>query len=136
MIPLLGHAAEQTLVLVTNVHNEIAPLEFNDLRRIYLGLAPKDTDITLTPVGNKSEALLYEVFLQKIVHMSSRSYERHLLTKVVRGGSQRMQISTDADSLNDALRNNKNAISFMWENDAKTNPDITIVQKIWQGSTR
>lgn len=126
-------AGEHELVVITSTKNNFAPIARDDLRRLFLGIKPKHTDIKITPINNKSENILYEVFLQKVIRMSAVAYERHLLSKVFTHGTQRIKTTEEYANLLKELEYNENAISFVWANDLKKNPEIRVVQSIWKG---
>lgn len=134
IIPLKsGMASERELVIVTSAGNHIAPFARDDLRRLFLGIQPKHTPIKITPINNKSENIMYEVFLQKVILMSALAYERHLISKVFNHGTQRIKTADDKTKLLKELEYNQNAISFGWATDLKNNPKLRVVQSIWKG---
>lgn len=133
-LPAKAFSVERELVLVSYNKNSIQPLDLRDLRRMYLGLQLKGSATVVTPIGNRSDNNSHEVFLQKIVHMSSRAYERHLLTKVFVHGTQRLRVADTQEQLVKALKFNENAISYMWASEAQGNSEITIIQSIWKGN--
>ena len=134
LIPLKsGMASERELVIVTSANNQFAPIARDDLRRLFLGIKPKHMQIKITPINNKSENIMYEVFLQKVILMSAVAYERHLLSKVFNHGTQRIKTADEYVKLLKELEYNENAISFGWANDLKNNPKLRVVQSIWKG---
>lgn len=126
-------AGEHELVVITSAKNSFAPIARDDLRRLFLGIKPKHTKIKITPINNKSENIMYEVFLQKVIRMSAVAYERHLLSKVFTHGTQRIKTAEEYNKLLKELEYNENAISFVWANDLKQNPKVRVVQSIWKG---
>ena len=126
-------AQPRELVIVTSTKNAIAPIERNDLRRLFLGLKPKRAPENITPINNRSEDLMYEVFLQKIIHMSAGAYERHLLSEVFTHGTQRIKTADEFNKLLKELQYNENSISFVWAEDLKASAEIQVVQSIWKG---
>jgi hypothetical protein len=127
-------AVERELVLVSHADSNIAPLDSRKLRRLYLGILRNDPNTSLTPIGNQSDPLIHEIFLQRIVHMSSRAYERHLLTKVFVRGNQRLKVVRNHDSLVKELQYNENSVSYMWAHKVQEVSNINIIQTIWKGN--
>lgn len=126
-------AGERELVIITSSKNNFTPIARDDLRRLFLGIKPKHTDVKITPINNKSENIMYEVFLQKVIRMSAVAYERHLLSKVFTHGTQRIKTADEHTKLLKELEYNENAISFVWANDLEGNPNVRVVQSIWKG---
>jgi len=119
----------QKMVLVSS--SAIPAFTPRELRRFYLGASVTKQGNLLTPIRNKSDNLLYEVFLQKVISMSDNRYERFLIKRVYRGaGSSPRSIKTAA-KLNKFLLLRSNAVSFMWEADAKKISGIKIIQPLW-----
>jgi hypothetical protein len=125
---------QRQLVLVAAAHSPLAELSNNDVRRIYLGLSDAKSTQRPVPIGNRSDRLLYEVFLQKIVFMSARNYERQILSHVYQTGNQRLEMYENQDDIVQQLKNNPTAISYMWESEAKTKSGLRILQTIWEGN--
>lgn len=118
----------QKLVIVTGSQSDITSLTPKELRRVFLGLNVTNNNSAVVPIRNHSDDMLHEVFLQKIMFMSSRTYERQLNLRVVRKGlAKPKQFSTQAEIIS-ALTNTNNSISYMWEKDAKNFSDLRIIR--------
>jgi len=128
-----GIASERELVIITSADNHITPIARDDLRRLFLGIKPKHTEILITPINNKSENIMYEVFLQKVIRMSAVAYERHLLSKVFKHGTRRIKTADEYLNLLKEIEYNENAISFVWADELENNPKVRIIQSIWKG---
>lgn len=88
----------------------------------------------LKPLRNATDKLMTEVFLQKIIFMSERSYERELLSRVYRLGGERPEIYSENTELIKELRDRPGALTYMWSNDVIDNPGIKSLGVIWAGS--
>ncbi len=122
------------LVLVTAADSPIDPLSAGQIRSVFLGLPIENRGVQLRPLQNVSDPLLYEVFLQKTVFMSARSYERQLILRVFRSGGQRPLRFEDERGLVATLRHNPGAITYMWEHSARQTAGIRILQGLWEGA--
>ena len=71
-------AGDQQLVLVTNAQSPITTLTSVEARRLYLGVPVQVNGRTVIPLRNTSEARLQEVFMQRVMHMATATYERPL----------------------------------------------------------
>jgi len=122
------------LVLVTDSTTGITSLSTSEVHKLFLGLPIEKGGRSLEAAINHSDPFLYEIFLQKIVHMSSISFDRHLLSNVIQIGGLRPQIFNNTQSLINALKQKPGTVSVLWENDVKTRSDLTIIGEIWHGT--
>ncbi|MDO9371260.1 MAG: hypothetical protein Q7U07_01525 [Gammaproteobacteria bacterium] len=138
MLACVAHAtysAERRMVLVSSDQLTLPPPSARDLRRLFLGVPIIKDGHTLVPLRNNTDPMLHEVFLQKIVFLSARNYEHHLLSQVFRLGGQRPELYSDMNELVSALKTRPGAVTYMWADTAQTLPGIRIVEDLWQGST-
>lgn len=127
--------AERRLVLVTGAQSPVAPITLRELRRIYLGAALQQDGVRLHALRNRTDPLLHEVFLQKVLFMSARSYERRLLSLALQRGTPRPPQHETETRLLAALRDTPGAVTYMWASAARRVPEVQIVQTLWVGST-
>jgi len=139
VLPLLGQAAaalsaDRHMVLVAAEGFPVENLPLRELRKAYLGLPVEHESMAVEPLRNLSDPLLYDVFLQKVVFMSRRSYERELLSRVFRlGGTRPVELSA-IEQVVAALHAHPGAVTFMWEDTASGLDNVRVVQTLWQGS--
>ena len=122
----------QTLVLVTASNSPVNKLPPGQFRKLFLDVPVKSNGQLLVPLINMSDDLLYEIFLQKVVYMSKRHYERMLISKTFRTGRPRPARFDNNEELVKALKTIPGAVSIMWEKTARKNREIKIVQVIWE----
>ncbi len=123
----------RSLVLVSYVGGNDVRLTTPEIRRLYLGL-PTAHKPPLTAVINRTEPLLYQVFLQKALFMSAPLYERQLMANVVSQGSgYRPQMYNNQQELLSALRKQRNAVTFMWRDQLRADSGMVVVSVVWQG---
>jgi len=122
------------LVLVTDSTTGITALSTSEIHKLFLGLPIEKGGHSLEAAINHSDPFLYEIFLQKIVYMSSISYDRHLLSNVIQLGGRRPQVFNSTQSLINALKQKPGTVSVLWENDVKTRSDLIIIGEIWHGT--
>lgn len=140
-LSLLGQAAaalsaDRRMVLVAADSFPAESLPVRELRKAYLGLPVEHAGTAVEPLRNASDPLLYDVFLQKVVFMSRRSYERELLSRVFRLGGTRPAELTAIEEVVAALHANPGAVTFMWEDIAAGLDNVRVVQTLWQGPLR
>ncbi len=125
---------ERRLVLVGSASSSPLAFSNSEVRRIFLGQSTTRNGKNIVPVINDVDPVLYEVFLQKVVFMSARSYERRLLSRVLHRGGKRIPYASQLNSLEKTLVQNSKWISFMWEDTAHDIPGLEILEVLWQGS--
>lgn len=131
-----GHAyagKARTVVLVADARSNLAELSQRDLRKLYLGFAYADAEGDLIAVRNESDDLLYQVFLQKVLYMSARTYERQLATRSMHAGMKQPDQIFDHNGVASYLQRSSNVVTFMWADDALLLPQLKVVQTLWQG---
>ncbi|HEB56788.1 MAG TPA: hypothetical protein ENI98_10920 [Gammaproteobacteria bacterium] len=127
-------AADQvkTLVIVSDAGVPIEKFSVGDVRKLYLGYPVKLDGQEIHPIINRSDPLLYVVFLQKIVFLSSRSYQRRLKERLFRSGKRGIPEIDDKDELQKRIKESRNTISFMWL-ESMQNKSLDNTRKIWSG---
>ena len=118
----------QKLVIVTGSQSNITSLTPKELRRVFLGLNVTNNNSAVIPIRNHSDEMLHEVFLQKIMFMSSRTYERQLNLRIVRKGLERPKQFSKQSEIISVLTNTNNSITYMWEQDAKNFSDLRVIR--------
>jgi len=132
-LPVSAHEdRHQTLVLVTASDSLVKKLRPGLFRKLFLAVPVASNNQALTPLINISDDLLYEVFLQKVVYMSKRHYERMLVSKTFRTGRPRPARFSDNIELVKALNSISGSVSVMWQKDAENEKFIRIVQTLWE----
>lgn len=137
---LLGSAGNvvadegRRLVLVVAADSTLPSLDRTEIRKTFIGITVVKDKQRIEPLINVSDALLYQVFLQKNVFMSARHYERLLLARVFRSGGQRPPRYSDHESLVGTLKARPGAITYMWAATVETTPGIKVLQELWRGS--
>ncbi len=127
-------AREHHLVLVSSAAYAVGEIPKPVLRRAYLGSALVQDHISIHPLLNATDQLLYDVFLQKIMFMSHRTYERNALSQVFRFGGTRPHRSEDFEELLRELLAHPATITFMWRETALRLDGVTIVMELWHGT--
>lgn len=104
-----------------------------DIRKVYLGFSVRNPEgQTIRAITNRSSERLWEIFLQDVMGMSARSYDRRLLSLTLQSGRVQPLVLEDLDELIFSIRNDENAIAFAWEEEVMDEPDIKIMRILWQ----
>jgi hypothetical protein len=124
--------ADHSLVLIASANspvNEISPL---DLRKVYLGFSVEaGNEMEVRALSNTSDEALQEFFLQHVMGMSARSYNRRLLTLTLQSGRPRPEVYDNIDELLDRIDRDVLSITFAWEEDIADRDDVKILRVLW-----
>lgn len=125
--PLQAQPAELRLVLVTSAQSAIPQLSAEEARKLYLGLPMVVDGQLLHPLRNNTDSTVQEMFMQKVMFMSTQAYERQILSRVFRQGGSRPPVYTEPGDLLRALESDRTAVSYMPRDMAITSPRLRII---------
>lgn len=125
-----GH---KTLVLVSGSNMDIPPLTAEEVLFVFMDAPVVKNGVRLQPVLNESDQLLREVFLQKVMFMSWRHYQRRLVREAFSHGWPRPDVISDIPTLVQTLQSQPGTVTYMWESTAKS-LNVKVVQVLWSGS--
>lgn len=123
---------EYRLVLVAKNNVDMKSFSPRDLRKIFLGNKVYQNNTRIVPLINKATPILDEVFLQKIVFMSKRHFNRQIMSNVYRRGLTKPKSYQSVDDAVRMLNEIPNTITYMWEETAEKHK-LTVIQLIWRG---
>jgi hypothetical protein len=124
--------ADVAVVLVTGKDSSIETVSSLDIRKAYLGISVTLDGQTVRPVRRRDDERLDEIFLQTVMAMSRRSYERRLLSLLLKFGTPRPEVVNDRANLQGALARKPSSITYMWKSDAEADPQVKIIRVLWQ----
>jgi hypothetical protein len=127
-------APPRTLVLATSTNSSVPALTTQEARKLFMGVPLEKDGAHPIPLLNTSDALTYEVFLQKVAFMSASVYESQTLSVVFRLGGKRPDSYSDLPTLVQTLQQNPGTVTYLWEEQVKANQGIKTVNVLWQGS--
>ena len=124
--------ADHSMVLIANADSPIEAISPIDLRKLYLGFVVlSNTGTQVRPLSNESDARLKEVFLQDVMGMSARSYDRRLLTLTLQSGRPRPEVIEDLNLLLQRIDNDLQAVAFVWEEDVENMDNVKVLRVLW-----
>ena len=126
--------AERVLVLVAAAESQITAPTNEQVRNAWMGLPVKINGQLLEPLRNLAEPMADEVFLQKVMFMARRRYERNVISQVFHFGGTLPRRVDERDQLTIMLRNNPGAVTYLWADEAKDMPGIKILAELWRGT--
>ena len=124
--------ADLEVVLVANRESPIESISTLDIRKIYLGISVSIDGRNIRAFRWRNDERLNNIFLQSVIAMSQRSYERRLLSMVLKFGTPRPVEVSDRDQLLQLLARNPLSIAYMWESDAEADTRVKIIRVLWK----
>lgn len=126
-IPAGAAIADPELVLVASSRSPVVNLTVPDARKLFLGSPVLINGQLLRPVRNIADALVSEMFMQKVMFMSTEDYERQIRSRVSRTGGGRPPAYDDMGELIVALQRDPLAVTYMPLSQARARPGLRIL---------
>ena len=129
-----AQTTQRSLLLVCSDNANLESLSHADVRKLFLGVPLIVDQVRLKPILNASDPLATDVFLQKVIFMSRRQYDRQLLSRVFRLGDQRPPEYEDIDLLAKALLDTPDSLSYMWSEQLEHLTGLKSLGILWSDS--
>jgi hypothetical protein len=110
---LPAQTLEPSLVLVANAHSAIQKLSADEARKLYLGVPMIVDSQRVHPLRNNTDPVVQEMFMQKVMFMSTPAYERQVLSRVFRMGGTRPLVYDQLRELLKALERDPAAVTYL-----------------------
>jgi hypothetical protein len=123
--------AADAVVLVTGAESSIEGLSSLDIRKAYLGIKVTVDGVTVRPIRRGEDERLNQIFMQSVIAMSHRSYERRLLSLALKFGTPRPTEAQDQELI-ELLARHPDSITYMWRSDADSDPRVKTIEVLWQ----
>jgi hypothetical protein len=120
------------VVLVTDKDGPIQSISSLNIRKAYLGIPVTVDGNLIRALRRSDDERLNQIFLQSVIAMSARSYERRLLSLMIKFGTPRPDVVDDNDGLSESLGRFPASIAYMWKSDAEKEPRVRIIGVLWQ----
>ena len=124
--------AERAVVLVTDKDSPIDELTTLDIRKAYLGIAVTIDGRIVRALRMRNDEQLNQIFMQSVIAMSLRSYERRLLSLALKYGRPRPTEVGSPEELSKMIVENSPSIGYMWKSDADSDPRVKTIKVLWQ----
>ncbi|MCJ7558378.1 MAG: hypothetical protein MUP90_15905 [Gammaproteobacteria bacterium] len=133
LLAATGATAEgqREVVLVVAANSPIIAVSSLELRKLYLGIPVSLDGVLVRPLRNHSDEQLQEIFFQSAMAMSEAAYERQLLSLTLRFGRLQPEVRHSAKELIAILRQDNNAITYMWRSDISVEDGLRVVKLLW-----
>jgi len=127
-------AAEEQLVLVTADSCPADEISMLDIRKAYLGIGVELQDRQIRAYRLVRNERIERIFFQNVVAMSQITYERRMLSLMLKYGTPRPREFTTTEALAEALQQQDCGIGYMWREQAVSYPGLKVIMVLWQGS--
>lgn len=118
------------LVIVTNVASDIDELSQTQIRQIYLGAPGRVSDKAVQPLVNRSNRVLHEIFLQKVLFTSAKTYEHHIAHRKFAANAPSPLVYRSESKLIDYLTSHPNSIACLPEQAAAKLPSLRVIARL------
>ena len=133
-VPVQATEGGRALVVVASAASPAETLSAAEVRLSYLAVPVELGGSPVRPVLNQSDELLFEVFLQKVMFLSSDHYRRQLVARVFQSGGARPPVVRELAEVVSMLKEDPRRISYMWQSDAAELVELKTIAVLWQGN--
>ena len=123
----------QSLLLVCDANSTLSYLSPTEIRRLFLNVPVTKDGLKIKPLRNASDPLISEVFLQRVIFLSERSYERKLLLQVFRYGGKNIPTFSSIPVLKAELRQSPGTVTYMWADQVEQDNSVKSLGVLWAG---
>ena len=118
-------------VLVAAQNSQLNKISIIEVRKLYLGLPASKQSGIKQPVINTSDKQVYLSFMNNIMRMTEKSYNRKLIKRIFRQGADKIISIDNNEELVQFILDNPNNVTFMSIEKAKNAKGIKVVQPLW-----
>jgi hypothetical protein len=122
-----AQAQSEKLLLVCGANSPLATDLTKNTRKIFLGIPITAHKEVITPIMNASSQRTRELFLQRVLYMSTEVYERHQQAKIYRNSGQRIPESGSIPALITLMNQNPCHLSFMLASDLPGDNSVKVL---------
>ncbi|NRA60210.1 MAG: hypothetical protein HRU25_04725 [Psychrobium sp.] len=127
----INNAAAKELVLVSSNATNYQTFSKLEIKKLFLGYPMIKNSTKVQAIRNLSDQLSYQIFLQNIISMSAKNYERRLMSKTFRTGTTNVSLQHSLSQLKQQLIAQRSHVSVMWRHDILEEDKLKIVQVLW-----
>lgn len=110
--------AQTAVVLVAGTQSPILRITADEARHLYLGLPLLIGGKRVKPLRNGGDPMATEIFMQRVMYMSSDAYERQMRKHLHEAGGSAPPLKADQQELLQALSSDPMAITYMMRGQA------------------
>lgn len=124
--------AEEAVVLVVASETPIEEISLLDIRKAYLGISVTLGGHIIRPLRRGDDGRLNQIFMQSVIAMSEKSYERRLLSLMLKFGTPRPEEVDSLEQLLGRLAESRSSLAYMWKSEAEADERIKVIRVLWQ----
>lgn len=119
--------AQTAVVLVASTQSPISHVTADEARQLYLGIPFVIDGRKIKPVRNGADPMATEMFMQRVMYMSSEAYERQVQKRIRENKGAGPPLLVDPQQLLQALLDDPMAITYMIRNPAVGSLPVRII---------
>jgi hypothetical protein len=123
--------ADHEVVLVTSAQSKLNTPSILDVRKVYLGITVRQGSHTIRGLRNLSDPKADSIFVQSVMAMSERAYERRLIDGSLRFGRPRPAEYDSQEALVAEILASPDTITYMWREDAERLQQLKVLAILW-----
>ncbi len=123
----------RAVVLVTDEQCPVPELSALDVRKIYMSITVSYQGVPIRGFRLNSDELLDSIFYQYVVAMTRKSYERRLLSMILKHGTPEPRQFDTVEKVAQAIGESTCSIGYMWRSQAERFDRLRTIKLIWQG---
>jgi hypothetical protein len=127
-----ANAADSVVLLVTSIECQMTTISSLDVRKAYLGVRVVYENSPIRAIRLTSDDRLNQIFLQAVVAMSEETYERRLVSQLLKFGRPRPPEFDSIEDLVVALSDTPCSVAYMWNTDFDTQTGLKALKTIWE----
>ena len=124
---------KRTVVLVTGTECPMQQLSALEIRKVYMAITISYQGMPIRGFRLNNDEQLDSVFYQYVVAMTKKSYERRLLSLILKHGTPEPKKLDTPEEVAQALRKQRCSIAYMWKSQADKFNELRSLKLIWQG---
>ncbi len=134
LICMSGSVHARELVLIGP--ESLAKAHFNktELRRLFLGFMIYKNGEVVNAFRNDSSEKMDNVFMQHVMFMSRKNYERRLLSLKFKKGNRDIKALDTTGEVLSIISRNKYSVSYAWSDEIADKEGIHVLQVLWKGA--
>jgi len=123
---------QRSLLLVCDSNSTLSYLSPTEIRKLFLNVPVVKDGVQIKPLLNFSDPLISDVFLQNVIFMSKRSYERKLLSHIFRHGGKSIPTYSSIPELKAELHLVPEAVTYMWSDQVEHDNSVKSLGVLWE----
>ena len=124
--------ADRAVVLVTHKSSSLDDIDMLSIRKAYLAVPVQVGGQGITAIRRKDDEQLNKIFMQAVIAMSEKSYERRLLLMALKFAAPRPLEVAGREEMLEKVTTVPSGIAYMWLEEAEADGRVKVIRVLWQ----